>query len=74
MQNTSTSIAPHPLERDSKTFYGIFVVGFLMFLLIAVVAETLAWKWRSWLPGAEGNHSLITDVKGAVYTFMSHIL
>ena len=74
MQNATVHSVHHPLERDSKTFYGIFVVGFVMFLLIAIVAEMLAWKWRSWLPGAEGNHSLIADVKGAVYTFMSHIL
>lgn len=74
MHDTTIQSAQHPLERDSKTFYGIFVVGFVLFLLIAVVAEMLAWQWRSWLPGAEGNHSLIADVKGAVYTFMSHIL
>ena len=74
MQNTTLNTTNHPLAKDTKTFYGIFVVGFVLFLLIAVVAETLAWKWRSWLPGAEGNHSLIADVKGAVYTFMSHIL
>ena len=73
MQDTAIHPAQHPLQHDSKTFYGIFVVGFVLFLLIAVVAETLAWKWRSWLPGAEGNHSLIGDVKGAVYTFMSHL-
>lgn len=73
MQEAAIHAIHHPLESDSKTFYGIFVVGFVLFLLIAVVAEMLAWKWRSWLPGADGNHSLIGDVKGAVYTFMSHL-
>jgi light-harvesting complex 1 beta chain len=64
---------PAALKRESIAFTGIFLVGFTVFLLIAVVAEMLAWKWRSWLPGAEENNSLISDVKGAVYTFMSHL-
>jgi len=44
-----------------------------MFLAIALVAQVLFLRWRSWFPGAEGGKTLIGDVKAAVYTFMSQL-
>ena len=64
---------PARLRSDTKTFWGIFVVGFAVFLVIALSAQLLTSKWRLWLPGAEGEKSLIHGVKAAVYTFMSHL-
>jgi hypothetical protein len=29
--------------------------------------------WRQWFPGAEGDASLLSSVKHAVYSFMSHL-
>jgi len=51
----------------------VFCVGFAVFLVIALVAQMLTMQWRTWLPGAEGERSLIGGVKSAVYTFMSYI-
>ena len=62
------------LKNDSTIYYGIFAVGFALFLLIAVLAQVGHWQWRSWLPGAESEKSLIGGVKVAVYTFMSHLI
>ena len=61
------------LKSDTKTFRGIFVVSFGVLLVIALCAQLLTWKWRLWLPGAEGEKSLIHGVKSAVYTFMSYL-
>jgi light-harvesting complex 1 beta chain len=61
------------LRNDSLTFYGIFAVSFVVFLAIALVAQMLFLRWRSWFPGAEGGKTLIGDVKAAVYTFMSQL-
>ncbi len=61
------------MKEDSKAFYGIFAVGFVVFLAIALVGQALGWQWRSWLPGAESVKSLTGGVKTAVYTFMSHL-
>jgi light-harvesting complex 1 beta chain len=61
------------LKADSKAFNGIFLVSFMVFLAVALVAQLLTWKWRSWLPGAEGQKSLFGDVKSSVYTFMSYL-
>jgi light-harvesting complex 1 beta chain len=69
-----TSVAPQDLEQsDSVAFIGIFVAGFVLFLAIAVFAQIMRWEWRAWLPGAEGEKSLIHGVKSAVYTFMSNL-
>ena len=51
----------------------VFCVGFAVFLVIALIAQMLTMRWRTWLPGAEGEGSLIAGVKSAVYTFMSYI-
>ena len=61
------------MKEDSKVFVVIFAVSFTLFLMIALVAQTLGWQWRSWMPGAEGVKSMIGGVKAAVYTFMSHL-
>ncbi len=57
----------------SASSTGLFLVGFVVFLAIALIAQVLAMHWRSWLPGAEGEKSMIGGVKAAVYSFMSHI-
>jgi light-harvesting complex 1 beta chain len=64
---------PGLLKSDTKTFWSIFVVSFGVLLVIALCAQLLTWKWRLWLPGAEGEKSLIHGVKSAVYTFMSYL-
>ena len=70
-----TGTPRHPLvKEDLRAYYGIFAVSFVVFFAIALVAQTLGWQWRSWLPGAEGVKSLTGGVKAAVYTFMSHLL
>ncbi|MCE9656964.1 MAG: hypothetical protein K8R60_00265 [Burkholderiales bacterium] len=69
-----TSVAPHDLKKsDTVAFVGIFVASFVLFLAIALFAQLLRWEWRAWLPGAEGEKSLIHGVKSAVYTFMSNL-
>lgn len=61
------------LKNDSKTFVGIFLASFVVFLAVALMAQMLTWQWRSWLPGAEGEKTMIGGVKAAVYTAMSHL-
>ena len=60
-------------KRDAMTFFGIFYVSFVVFLTIALCAQMVALPWRSWLPGAEGQKSLIGGVRTSVYTFMSYL-
>jgi light-harvesting complex 1 beta chain len=69
--STLKNPSPHLVHHEwSKVLFGL---SFVMFLAIALVAEMLSMRWRSWLPGAEGEGSMIAAVSAAVYTFMSSI-
>jgi light-harvesting complex 1 beta chain len=69
--STLKSSAPQVVDHQVSRL--VFCVSFAVFLVIALVAELLTMRWRSWFPGAEGEGSLIGGVKSAVYTFMSSI-
>ncbi len=61
-------------ENEAKEFHSIFVMSFIVFTVIAIIAHILAWNWRPWLPGAEGYTSMIDGVKAAVNSFMPYIV
>jgi light-harvesting complex 1 beta chain len=42
----------------AKEFHRIFMVSFIVFTLIAIVAHFLVWNWRPWLPGVDGYAAL----------------
>ncbi len=73
MTDLAGSARQMPQKTDSLAFFGIFVVGFAVFLSVALIAQLLALPWRSWLPGAEGQKSLVGSVRASVYTFMSYL-
>ena len=41
-------------ENEAKAFHGVFMMSFVGFTVIAIVAHFAAWSWRPWLPGATG--------------------
>ena len=40
--------------QEAKEFHRIFMMGFIGFTLIALVAHFLVWNWRPWMPPAGG--------------------
>ena len=72
--NDMTSASPHGATRgDNVAFGSIYVVSFVLFLAIALLALLLTWNWRHWLPVAAGEKSLIHGVNSAVYSFMPYL-
>lgn len=59
-------------EQEAKEFHKIFVVSFIVFVAIAIIAHILAWQWRPWLPGPEG-YAVIESAASAVSSFISSI-
>jgi len=57
-------------ENEAKEFHRIFMVSFILFVVIAIIAHILAWQWRPWLPGPEGYASLLEGVKVAAQQFL----
>jgi len=61
-------------ESEAKEFHSIFMTGFIIFLVIAIIAHFLAWQWRPWLPGAGGyaSSSIIEDARILAYTYIPY--
>jgi len=60
-------------ENEAKAFGNMFVISFLAFLVIAIVAHYLVWQWRPWIPGARGYPSTtaVRAVVDAVSTYLA---
>jgi len=56
----SNTVVPRPgslsglTELEAKEFHKIFVISFVAFTLVAIVAHILVWSWRPWIPGPNG--------------------
>lgn len=53
-------------EQEAKEFHSIFMMSFIIFTAVAVVAHFLVWQWRPWLPGPNGYASLTDGVNYAL--------
>lgn len=73
MNQITTIPTPDGVLQDSKTYEALFFVSFVFVLAIALVAQLMFLKWRTWFPGAESEKSLFKGVRAGVYTFMSHL-
>ncbi len=49
-------------DEEAKEFHSGFIMAFITFLVIAIIAHILTWMWRPWLAGAEG-HAMIQDAQ-----------
>ena len=59
-------------EKEAKEFHKIFVVSFIVFTVIALIAHILAWQWRPWFPGEEG-YAMIEGASAAATSFISSL-
>ncbi len=71
MHQTASAGAVTP--NDAWSWRLTFLGAFIVLLPLAVVAQLLFLPWRSWLPGAEGQQSLIDDVRTSIHSFMSYL-
>jgi len=58
-------------DQEAKDFHGIFMSSFIIFTVIAVIANFLAWQWRPWLPGASGYASIVHDAKDVAMAYIA---
>ncbi len=52
-------------EGEAREFHRIFMVSFIVFIVICIIAHILAWQWRPWLPGEHG-YSMLDHARDAV--------
>lgn len=60
-----TSATSGLTEAEAKEFHSFFMLGFIVFTVIAIVAHFLVWQWRPWIPGPEG-YTAIDKVNSAI--------
>ena len=53
--------ASYLTPEEAREFHRLFLTGFIIFTLIAIVAHFLVWSWRPWIPGPEGYAALDTN-------------
>ena len=53
-------------EQEAREFHRIFMMSFIIFTVIAIIAHILVWQWRPWLPGPNGYTSMLDTVHGVV--------
>ncbi len=68
--NLTTGSTSGLTSSEAREFHSIFVVSFIAFTAIAIVAHVLVWNWRPWLPGPNG-YSELMDGLTAVTTFLA---
>ena len=47
--NERIGLGTYLTQDEAKEFHKIFVMSFLIFTAVAVVAHVLVWSWRPWL-------------------------
>ena len=55
-------------DREAQEFHRLFMMSFVIFTIIAIVAHFLVWQWRPWLPGPEGYAALAEGVQQLGYS------
>ena len=48
-------------EPEAREFHRIFIMSFVVFVVVAIIAHILAWQWRPWLPGPHGYATSMLD-------------
>lgn len=56
-------------ENEAREFHRLFMVSFIVFTIIAIIAHFLVWSWQPWLQTAG-----VTDQIGVMTTnVLSHL-
>ncbi|HSG88008.1 MAG TPA: light-harvesting antenna LH1, beta subunit [Pseudomonadales bacterium] len=58
MSESSSMSASGLSSKEAQEFHSLFLMGFIGFTLVAIVAHFLVWTWRPWLPGPDGYGAL----------------
>lgn len=41
-------------EDEARSFHGMFITSFIVFVVICAIAHWAVWQWRPWIPGVSG--------------------
>jgi light-harvesting complex 1 beta chain len=58
-------------SNEAKEFHRLFMVGFIVFTVIAIIAHFLVWQWRPWLPGPDGYAAVIDGLQSVGHSVLT---
>ncbi|MFK7957824.1 MAG: light-harvesting antenna LH1, beta subunit [Lysobacterales bacterium] len=59
--------------NEAQEFHRLFMVGFVVFTVIAIIAHFLVWQWRPWFPSVEGYASLSDGVNAVAHNVLARL-
>lgn len=60
-------------SREAQEFHKYFMMGFIVFTVIAIIAHFLVWQWRPWFPGPEGYAAVTEGVNAVANSVLSRL-
>ena len=60
-------------EKGAKEYHRLFMVSFIAYTVIAIIAHFLVWSWRPWFPGPEG-YAAVSGTVDAVAAFATTLI
>lgn len=57
-------------DAEAKEFHNGFMMGFMIWLAVAIVAHYLVWIWRPWL-AAPGKTASLEDIQQSITSITS---
>ncbi len=55
-------------EAEAKEFHKLFMMSFIIFTVVAIVAHFLVWQWRPWLGEAKAMAELTPAIAAPAAT------
>ena len=55
-------------ENEAKEFHKLFMMSFIIFTVVAIIAHFLVWQWRPWLGEAKAMAQLNPAVATSTVT------
>ena len=71
-----TSSTSGMTEPEAREFHRIFMVSFIVFVVIAIIAHFLVWQWRPWLPDEGGyttSSMMLDGVRAVTHDLLSRL-
>ncbi|MEL6546252.1 MAG: light-harvesting antenna LH1, beta subunit [Myxococcota bacterium] len=60
-------------DEEAKEFHSGFIMAFITFVVIAIIAHLLTWMWRPWFAGPDG-YSMIQDAQTVAESAMNMLV
>ena len=60
-------------REEAKEFHSLYVTGFIIFTVIAIIAHFLVWQWRPWFPSVDGYSMMVDGVNSTIQSVKSLI-